>query len=54
MTSMAKKRGLPFPAFGGDEQLANAAGCVAVVESLQQKLPVSNNALVFVAWKKHN
>ena len=41
-----EKRGLPFPAFGGDEQLANAAGCVAVVEALQQKLPVSNNALV--------
>ena len=41
-----EKRELPFPIFGGDGQLTNAAGCVAVVEALQQKLPVSNDALV--------
>ena len=41
-----KKVGLPVPNFGGDEQLNNAAGCVAIVESLQNELPVSNDALV--------
>ena len=41
-----EKSELPFPTFGGDEQLNNAAGCVAVVEALQKELPVSNDALV--------
>ena len=31
---------LPYPAFGGREQVANASGCLAVVESLKGKLPL--------------
>ncbi len=37
---------LPIPNFGGNEQLTNAAGCVAVVEASQSQLPVSHDALV--------
>ena len=36
--------GLPRPGFGGGEQLANAAGCLAVVESLDKKLPLDRGA----------
>ena len=32
--------GLPRPGFGGREQVANAAGCLAVVESLDSDLPL--------------
>ena len=32
--------GLPRPGFGGREQIANAAGCLAVVESLDSDLPL--------------
>ena len=35
--------GLPYPAFGGGEQVANAAGCLAVVESLQGALPLDGS-----------
>ena len=33
-------RGLPYPGFGGGEQVANAAGCLAIVESLESTLPL--------------
>jgi dihydrofolate synthase/folylpolyglutamate synthase len=36
---------LPLPAFGGEEQLANAAACAAVVERLSAALPVTDAAL---------
>jgi dihydrofolate synthase/folylpolyglutamate synthase len=36
---------LPLPTFGGDEQLANAASCAAVVDLLSAYLPVSDTAL---------
>ncbi|MCZ0952825.1 MAG: hypothetical protein OXJ56_09585, partial [Rhodospirillaceae bacterium] len=36
----AEVPGLPNPGFGGREQVANAAGCLAVVESLQSDLPL--------------
>ena len=36
---------LPLPAFGGDEQLGNAAACAAVVERMADALPVSDVAL---------
>lgn len=36
---------LPLPPFGGDEQLANAAACAAVVDRLSGALPVSDAAL---------
>jgi dihydrofolate synthase/folylpolyglutamate synthase len=36
---------LPRPAFGGDEQFANAAACAAVVDALSGVLPVSDAAL---------
>ena len=39
------RSGLPLPGFGGEEQLANAAGCVAVIEALEGQLPVSADAL---------
>lgn len=32
--------GLPYPGFGGREQVANAAGCFAVLESLEGALPL--------------
>ncbi len=32
--------GLAYPAFGGREQVANAAGCLAVLESLESTLPL--------------
>ena len=32
--------GLPCPSFGGREQIANASGCLAVVESLDNDLPL--------------
>jgi dihydrofolate synthase/folylpolyglutamate synthase len=35
----------PAPPFGGDEQLANAAACAAVVEALAGTLPVADAAL---------
>ena len=35
--------GLPNPGFGGREQVANAAGCLAVVESLQSILPLDGS-----------
>ena len=38
-------RVLPLPPFGGDEQLANAAACAAVVDSLANELPVNDDAL---------
>ena len=38
-------RVLPLPPFGGDEQLGNAAACAAVVASLADELPVSDDAL---------
>ena len=37
--------GLPRPAFGGEEQLSNAAGCLAVIEALKKILPVDSGAL---------
>jgi dihydrofolate synthase/folylpolyglutamate synthase len=36
---------LPLPAFGGDEQFANAAACAAVVRSLCADRPVTDEAL---------
>ena len=36
---------LPLPPFGGDEQLANAAVCAAVVECMAGALPVGDAAL---------
>ena len=39
--------GLPRPKFGGPEQIANAAGSLAVVESLQQELPLDR-----AAWRQ--
>jgi dihydrofolate synthase / folylpolyglutamate synthase len=36
---------LPLPTFGGEEQLANAAACAAVADSLRAALPVSDAAL---------
>ena len=39
------RQGLPKPAFGGEEQLANAAGCLAVIEGLNGKLPVDEGAV---------
>jgi dihydrofolate synthase/folylpolyglutamate synthase len=36
---------LPVPPFGGEEQYANAAACVTVVERLAESLPVSEAAL---------
>ncbi|HET7607402.1 MAG TPA: bifunctional folylpolyglutamate synthase/dihydrofolate synthase [Gammaproteobacteria bacterium] len=38
-------RPLPLPPYGGDEQLANAASCAAVVEALAAALPVGDAAL---------
>jgi dihydrofolate synthase/folylpolyglutamate synthase len=38
-------RVLPLPPFGSDEQLGNAAACAAVVDSLANELPVSDDAL---------
>ena len=38
-------RVLPLPPFGGEEQLGNAAACAAVVGSLADELPVSDDAL---------
>jgi dihydrofolate synthase/folylpolyglutamate synthase len=35
----------PRPPFGGDEQLANAAACAAVVDALSTELPVADAAL---------
>ncbi|MCY3731313.1 MAG: Mur ligase family protein, partial [Rhodospirillaceae bacterium] len=40
------RRGLPRPAFGGEEQLANAAGCLALIDALSGLLPVAEDALV--------
>lgn len=40
----AEVSGLPCPGFGGREQVANAAGCLAVVESLQSDLPLDRTA----------
>jgi len=39
------RQSLPRPAFGGAEQLANAAGCLAVIEALEDPLPVGRDAL---------
>ena len=39
------RQGLPKPAFGGEEQLANAAGCLAVIEALNGTLPVDQGAV---------
>ena len=39
----AEVPGLPCPGFGGREQVANAAGCLAVVESLQSSLPLDRS-----------
>ena len=39
--------GLPRPKFGGPVQIANAAGSLAVVESLQQELPLDR-----AAWRQ--
>jgi dihydrofolate synthase/folylpolyglutamate synthase len=36
---------LPLPPFGGEEQLANAASCAAVVAALEAVLPVGDAAL---------
>jgi len=36
---------LPLPPFGGDEQLANAAACAAVVDALAARVPVADDAL---------
>ena len=36
-------RGLPYPGFGGGEQVANAAGCLAVLESLESTLPLDSS-----------
>jgi len=36
---------LPLPPFGGEEQLANAASCAAVVDALGEALPVGDAAL---------
>lgn len=36
---------LPRPTFGGEEQLSNAAGCLAVIEALKKVLPVDSTAL---------
>jgi dihydrofolate synthase / folylpolyglutamate synthase len=36
---------LPLPPFGGEEQLANAASCAAVVDVLSGSLPVPDSAL---------
>jgi dihydrofolate synthase / folylpolyglutamate synthase len=36
---------LPLPPFGGEEQFANAAACVAVVDTLATALPVTDAAL---------
>ena len=35
--------GLPYPGFGGREQVANAAGCLAVLESLESTLPLDRS-----------
>ena len=40
------RRGLPRPAFGGEEQLANAAGCLALIDALSELLPVAEDAVV--------
>jgi len=37
---------LPMPAFGGQEQLENAAACVAVIQCLGSSLPVDADVLV--------
>ncbi len=39
--------GLPRPGFGGPEQIANASGCLAVVESLMGDLPLKT-----AVWRK--
>ncbi len=39
------KQRLPIPAFGGEEQLANAAGCLAVIEAMNALLPVDEGAV---------
>jgi dihydrofolate synthase/folylpolyglutamate synthase len=36
---------LPLPPFGGEEQFANAAACVAVVDTLAAELPVGDAAV---------
>jgi len=38
-------KGLPFPVLGGERQLDNAAGVLAVVELLGERLPVSRAAI---------
>lgn len=40
------RSGLPKPVFGGSEQLANAAGCLAVVEALEGSLPVDSESII--------
>ncbi len=35
--------GLPYPGFGGREQVGNAAGCLAVLESLESTLPLDRS-----------
>ncbi len=40
-------KGLPRPRFGGREQISNAAGCLAVVESLDNELPLDR-----AAWRQ--
>lgn len=44
---------LPLPIFGGDEQFANAAACVAVVESLATALPVPEPAIAHGIERAH-
>ena len=43
-SSSGVMEGLPRPGFGGREQVANAAGCLAVVESLDNDLPLDKAA----------
>jgi dihydrofolate synthase/folylpolyglutamate synthase len=45
-TAPGSERHLPRPAFGGDEQIDNAAGCARLVECLHERLPVADGALV--------
>ena len=37
-------RGLPFPGFGGGEQIANAAGCLALVDALHASISPGREA----------
>lgn len=42
-TKNVEMPGLPNPGFGGREQVANAAGCLAVLESLESTLPLDRS-----------